>query len=293
MLKEEFVKEPMLIYADLSKPLRVEPDASKFATGATLCIKTEEGWKLSAYMSHKFLGPKINWIVYDKELYAIYAAFVKWRHWLLSVKHTIEVWCDHKNLSYFPHPQVLIPKQVNWYSTMQEYHYEIKAKAGSQNGRADALSRKEEDESTENIETTLVFKAIQPGVDKKKVLYNFHDHATAGHFGVRKTYKRIKDWYNWQGMYRDVEQYVARCSVCAQNKGHQNQPSGAIQPLPVPETPWQDISVDLVTGLPMDEGFDAVCTVVDRFSKEINVFPVTSTLTVQELAAEFKERIWR
>src|SRR5438445_9933602 len=77
MLKEEFVKEPMLTYADLSKPLRVEADASKFATGATLCVKTEEGWKLSAYMSYKFLGPEINWTVYDKELYAIYAAFLK------------------------------------------------------------------------------------------------------------------------------------------------------------------------------------------------------------------------
>src|SRR5437660_463307 len=77
MLKEEFVKEPTLTYADLSKPLRVKADASKFAMGATLCIKTKDGWKPSAYMSHKFSGSEINWTVYDKELYAIYAAFVK------------------------------------------------------------------------------------------------------------------------------------------------------------------------------------------------------------------------
>src|SRR5438309_172287 len=83
------------------------------------------------------------------------------------------------------------------------------------------------------------------------------------------------------------------CAICAQNKGCQNQPVGAIHPLLVPKRPWMDISMDLVTGLPMDEGFDSVCMVVDRFSKEINVFPVTSKLTAQELAAEFKERIWR
>src|SRR5437660_11380717 len=77
MLKEEFVKEPTLTYADPSKPLRVKANALKFATGATLCIKTEDGWKLSAYMSHKFSETEINWTVYDKELYAIYAAFVK------------------------------------------------------------------------------------------------------------------------------------------------------------------------------------------------------------------------
>src|SRR5437660_12816143 len=90
MLKEEFVKEPTLTYTNLSKPLRVEVDASKFATGATLCIKTEGGWKPSAYMSHKFLETEINWTVYDKELYAIYDAFVKWRHWLLPYQHSIE-----------------------------------------------------------------------------------------------------------------------------------------------------------------------------------------------------------
>src|SRR5438445_7936510 len=157
ILKEEFVKEPTLTYADPSKPLRVEANASKYATGATLYIKTQEGWKPSAYMSHKFMETEVNWTVYNKELYAIYAAFVKWRHWLLPTKYMIKVWCDHKNLSYFRHPQVLMPKQVNWYSIMQEYHYEIKAKAGVQNGCTDALSRKEEDEDTEVKETILVF----------------------------------------------------------------------------------------------------------------------------------------
>ena len=142
-------------------------------------------------MSHKFSGPEINWTVYDKELYAIYAAFIKWRHWLLPAKHIIKVWCDHENLSYFRCPQVLMLKQVNWYSTMQEYHYEIKAKAGNQNGHTNALSRKEEDESAKVKETTLVFKSIESGVDKRTVLYSFHDHPMAGHFGVHKTYKRI------------------------------------------------------------------------------------------------------
>jgi len=71
------------------------------------------------------------------------------------------------------------------------------------------------------------------------------------------------------------------------------QPVGVIQLLLVPKQPWEDISVDLVTGLPMDQGFNSVCIVVDCFSKEISIFPVTSTLTTQELAAEFKKRVWR
>ena len=78
MLKEEFVKELTLAFADPEKPLRVEVDALKFATGAVLCVKTEEEWKLCAYMSYKFNTMELNWTVYDKELYVIYHAFTKW-----------------------------------------------------------------------------------------------------------------------------------------------------------------------------------------------------------------------
>lgn len=81
--------------------------------------------------------------------------------------------------------------------------------------------------------------------------------------------------------------------ICAQNKGRQNISPGVIHLLPVPAGPWQDISIDLVTGLPVVEGFDGVCTVVDHFSKEVTVFPISSMITVIELASEFKERIWR
>ena len=72
MLKEEFVKEPTLTFTDPEKPLQVEADTSKFATRVVLCMKTEQGWRLCAYMSHKFNATELNWMVYDKELYTIY-----------------------------------------------------------------------------------------------------------------------------------------------------------------------------------------------------------------------------
>ena len=75
MLKEEFVREPILVFADLEKPMRVKADASKFATGAALYMKTENGWKPCAYMSYKFNATEMNWTVYDKELFAIVKVF--------------------------------------------------------------------------------------------------------------------------------------------------------------------------------------------------------------------------
>src|SRR5947209_20384471 len=102
----------------------------------------------------------------------------------------------------------------------------------------------------------------------------------------------MRDWYNWPRMYQDVEQYVKQCSVCTQNEGHQNTATGAIHPLPVPKGPWQDISIDLIIGLLVVQGFDGVCMVVDCFFKEIMVFPVTSKILAGELVAKFRDKIW-
>lgn len=51
-------------------------------------------------------------------------------------------------------------------------------------------------------------------------------------------------------MRNDVNEYVAACTVCEQNKS-KNVPSAVLlQPLPVPQRPWSNISLDFVMGLP-------------------------------------------
>ena len=56
-------------------------------------------------------------------------------------------------------------------------------------------------------------------------------------------------------------------------------------PLPVPKGPWQDISLDFVIELPEAEGKNAVCVIVDQFSKEVSLTTTTVQCNSKELVS--------
>ena len=60
-----------------------------------------------------------------------------------------------------------------------------------------------------------------------------------------------------------------------------------MHPNEIPERPFQHVALDFVTGLPLTErGFDAVLTIVDRFSKTCRFVPCT-----KEVDAPITERL--
>jgi hypothetical protein len=84
---------------------------------------------------------------------------------------------------------------------------------------------------------------------RENLLKEKHSGGLVGHFGHDKTSSKLNGSYFWPGMRTDVKKFVDRCRICQHTKG-KRQNTGLYQPLPIPERPWDTVSMDFILGLP-------------------------------------------
>ena len=133
-----------------------------------------------------------------------------------------------------------------------------------------------------------------PDVDdlRLRVLRSRHDHPTAGHWGQNKTQALILRDYAWPGLRLLVWDYCKSCTACGRAKVPRHLPYGTLKQLPIPERPWNSISMDLIEQLPNSDGYSAILVVVDRLSKQAIFIPTHDTLTTPELADLFVTHVF-
>jgi len=116
-----------------------------------------------------------------------------------------------------------------------------------------------------------------------------HDQPAAGHLEIAKTIARTAKTYYWPRMFADIMKYVRECANCLTHKASQERPAGLLHATPV-ETPWEQVSIDLIGPLPCSANKHAWLLVMqDRFTKWIELIPLrraTTPAIIQRLTTQ-------
>nr|KAJ0226654.1 hypothetical protein LSAT_V11C100008020 [Lactuca sativa] len=91
----------------------------------------------------------------------------------------------------------------------------------------------------------------------------------------------------------DISKYVKECSVCQQCKHSSLSPAGHLQPLPVPENTWDEVTMDFIEGLPRSNGWDAIWVVVDRLIKYAHFILLKHPFSAATVAQTFIKEVVR
>lgn len=65
-----------------------------------------------------------------------------------------------------------------------------------------------------------------------------------------------------------------------------------MQPLPIANKPFEIVSIDFITNLPVsDKGNDCIVVIVDTFSKYVIIEPCKTTINAVEVAELFFDKV--
>ena len=146
LLKEALCGEPVLKYADTSKPYTLYTDASKFGWACVLTqphTTTIDGKSTTtdypvAFVSGLFRGSQLNWAALTKETFAIYMSVKKLLFYLTDAQILLR--SDHKPLEKFLLKNMLNSKVNNWAMELEAFNIQFDYIKGSNNILADTLS---------------------------------------------------------------------------------------------------------------------------------------------------------
>ena len=150
-LKTAFTSPPILHHFDPDLEIILECDASDYVVSGVLSQKHPnlDTGKMTlhpvAFMSEKMSPAECNYRIGDKELLAIVVALEKWYIYLHQLPHMFTIMTDYYNLQTFSTKALLSRHQARWAQELAQYDFKIVFRPGTQNGKADALTRRSGD----------------------------------------------------------------------------------------------------------------------------------------------------
>ena len=128
---------------------------------------------------------------------------------------------------------------------------------------------------------------------REELLSLFHSSPVGGHSGAEATMKRLRSVCYWKGLKKGVREFVRNCHICQQFKYDSVVSPGLLQPLPIPDRIWTDISMDFLDGLPTSKGMNVIWIVVDRLSKYAYFIALAHPYTTASITQLFLDHIYK
>jgi hypothetical protein len=126
----------------------------------------------------------------------------------------------------------------------------------------------------------------------KALLVQYHDNV--GHPNYRRLMASLLKHFWWVKMPFDCKSHCQRCIVC--NRAKPDRKGGAaLQPLRIPEYPWEIVGIDYVTDLPKSgvNGYTSVFIIVCHLKKMAHFVPCLKEITAEESIDLFIDHCYR
>jgi hypothetical protein len=129
---------------------------------------------------------------------------------------------------------------------------------------------------------------------RRDIVVTLHESAAGGHSGIFRTQDLVARDFWWPGLNAFIRHFVAGCAVCQAHKVNTHPSAPPLTPLASMATrPFQQVSVDLITDLPLSLGFDSVMVVVDHgLTKGVIISPCHKSVDAAGVAQLFFKNVF-
>jgi transposase InsO family protein len=97
---------------------------------------------------------------------------------------------------------------------------------------------------------TIALRYIPPSLISKVLLAYHNSTFNGAHFGIKRTFYKIRDRFYWPNMYKDIERHVLSCLDCRKNKPSRRKTDGHLQSIEPPRGVWERLAMDYVGPVP-------------------------------------------
>ena len=134
-----------------------------------------------------------------------------------------------------------------------------------------------------------------PPAARHTLVISLHNSPTLGHAGQFHTKTFLKCDFWWLGLSTYINKFIDRCAVCQQNKVNTHLTYPLLNPIPsTSPLPFKQLSVDLVTDLPLVKGLDSIMVVVDHgLMKGVIIIPCSKTIDMAEVGKLFFQNVFK